>query len=744
MKCFFAQNLVTQSVKEGLPWEFVVTEQITAQIRADKTERQQWYSNPDTNHCFYSFIEGVNSNLRVSKENNPPYAIWGLSADYDTLGLSKDRVMEAVRKMKIPPTYIEQSLGSNWRLVWVFSRHVHTANYDFARLFLERAVRWLDLHILPSFDEKSFVTPTRLFCNGGSWEKVGELMPETDLQAFFFKCAQEFSKLQSTQADSDVPLDVIEAAIRAKYPSFDWPTKFEESSQGPTFWIPESTSPMSAIVKRNGVITFSAHATKMFYTWSDILGEEFITSWSNDAITKATQDVYSDGHGIWILKDGAYHCEDRHVAQNYLKVNCRLSAKEDKQTGLSQIDIALNHVYFQNRIGGAGPFVFQKPGIIMYQGERRLNTYKGKPMEPAAGSQQWGSQGNFPFLSSLFEHLFKFESEVPFWHILAWFKYYYYAARTWNPLPGQNIFISGAAGSGKTLVNREVFGKAVGGCIDASDFFLDKSPFNSYLFYTPHWALDDDTPSGSPGAIMRTASIMKKVAANQDMVSNAKFQQQCPIHWGGRVGTTFNLDSYSGRIMGPLDDGVREKMNLYRCNAILFSFPSRMEVQRLLGVELPCFLRYIEDVQIPDFILPDPRYGIRAYHDEILSDNAHQSQAIATFKEVLIEALASYFQLNADSQEWRGTVTQLVRALAADLNNSEILRTLRLERANQFLEQIQKEGLIKCECDSGKLKTRIWIFPRSAIMPDVPIIPTSSHADYSAVADATPNPFEKI
>lgn len=713
MKAFYAENLVTQSVREALPWDFVPTEQITAQIREVKEDRQLWYSNPATQHSFYTFIEGVNSNMRVSKENNPPYAIYGIPADFDVLKLPKERVLEAIAKMPIKPMYIEQSLGGNWRLVWIFPRPVLISHPDFARLFLERSIKWLHMDFLPALDEGAVTTTTRLLCNGCTWEKVGDVVAESDLHSFYFDCALDFNKFRGTGHDNDVPLDVVEAALREKYPNFDWPEKFVENSQGPTFWIPESTSPKSAIVKKGGMISFAAHAPKQFTPWSEILGPDFSKKWNADAITKATADAFSDGKGIWVKgRNGLYTCEDRTAIHNFLKVNCGLSTKEDKQTGISQVEQAMNHILFENRIAGAGPFCFQKPGIIFYQGRKRLNTYTAKPMEPAPGQHIWGPQGDFVFVSAWLDHMLKVAGERQFWHFIAWHQYYYQTALDWCPMPGQNSFFAGKAGSGKTLLNRELVGKSVGGFMDAGDFFLDKSPFNAYLLEYPHWVLDDDTPSGSSQSVARMQSTLKKVAANQDMVSNAKFQQQCQVAWSGRVGVTLNLDSFSTRAIGPMDEGIRDKTNIYRCNSIIFPFPSRKEVQKMLAHDVPNYLGWLVAVKIPDIIEVDSRYGFKSYQDETLLAQTHQSQTIATFKEVLIESLIEFFRLNPGAPAWKGTVSQLVRMLAADLNNAEILRTLKLDQANRYLEQIEKEGLIKCEFESGRLQTRIVIFPR--------------------------------
>lgn len=739
MKSFFAENLVAQSVKEGLPWDFQMTEAITEQIRHDKTERQLWYNNPATAHSFYSFIEGVNSNLRVSRENNPPYVLHGFAADYDTLQLSKERILEAVATLPIKPTYIERSLGGNWRLVWVFPRPLFVSSYEFCQAILRAAVKWLSLDILPCFDEKAFTSPTRLLCNGCQWEKVGDSIPEAALQSFFVKQAQEHNAFKASSEDNNVPLDVVEKAIREKYSNFDWPSAFEENSQGPSFWIPESASPMSAIVKRGGMVTFSAHATKQFYPWSDILGPEFARKWSDDAIFKATDNTFWDGKSMWWpAKDGIYAPEDRIVLQNRLLVNCNLSPDKDKQTKKSQIDLAINHIYVENKIHGAGPHTFQRPGLIIYQGKRCLNTYSGKPLEPATGSQKFGPQGNFPFSSAMLMHMLGFESEKQFWHFIAWWQHYYRAAIEWCPMPGQNIFIAGLAKSGKTYVNRNMVGVSVGGFVDASDYFLGISSFNAYMLEVAHWVLDDDTPSGSQSSIMKTAALLKKVAANQDILSNAKFLKQTMVAWSGRVGTTLNLDSFSTRVIPPMDDGTRNKTNIYRCNPVLFNFPNRLEQARLTGAEMPFLCRWLLDVAVPDYIEKETRYGIMPYHDEALLDQAHQSQTIAPFKEVLIEVLSDYFGANPGVTEWKGTITQILRMLLADLKNEQILRGIKLEQSNRLLEQIQKEGLIECDFDTGKLKTRVWRFPRSAFVVDNPIAPPSEPEATGAF-----NPFNK-
>jgi hypothetical protein len=288
---YYTQNLVEKQTFPGNPWEFVPTEQITEQIRKDKNARQDWYKNVNTRHSFYSAFEPYNPNCRVSREDNPPKFLHAFHADFD-VAIPEARVLEAIAAMGIKPTWIERSVGGNVRLVWILPRPLCVDTYEFASFVLQQARKWLNLDLLPGLDEGAWESPTRLLCNGCQWKETGHgPIPETKLQAFFVECGMRY-RFQS-KADVDVPMERVEAALKAKYPEFaNWPGDFVETAQGPTFWVPSSTSPMSAIVKRDGIFTFSAHADKVFYSWSDLLGPEFIKNFSEDAIAKATKDIY--------------------------------------------------------------------------------------------------------------------------------------------------------------------------------------------------------------------------------------------------------------------------------------------------------------------------------------------------------------------------------------------------------------------------------------------------------------------
>jgi hypothetical protein len=531
-------------------------------------------------------------------------------------------------------------------------------------------------------------------------------IPALKSQAFFVECGKNFRF--NAGDDACVPLDIAEKALRDRYPNFSWPGPFELETQGPSFWIEGSVSPQSAIIKAGGLFSFAAHATKPFYSWTDLLGKDFTEKFQEDAIARATLDVWWDGKSFWRKSTGTYVPMDRAELASYFKVTCRLSSKPG-QNGISQAEAAFEHLFLHQRVAGAAPFVFRRPGLIIFDSERKLNTYSGEPLQPAEGHVEWAV--NFPFLAGLMDSLFDPPRQKPFF--LAWLRHFYLSALDWGPRPGQNYFLLGGTGIGKTLLNREVVGGLVGGFIDASDYLVAGAQFNSHLYKRGLWVLDDDSPAGSPQAITRVHAAFKKVAANQQALCNTKFQNAVMLEWMGRIGCTANLDFISTRIVGPLDNSSLDKTNLFRCvKSSSMVFPDRGEIQQIIARELPHLARWLIDWEPPAEVERDSRYGYKAFQEGSLLDKTYQGSPTASFKEILIEFLALYFQNEPKAEYWEGTVSMLLRNLLVCQSNDLILKSLRLEQTSRFLEQIGREGGLKSEVIKGNHNTRIWRFYR--------------------------------
>lgn len=725
MKMFCVRNLTELSASECLPWEFKPAVLPSEKIRGDKESRQEWYRTKSTEWQFYTAIEGANPNMRPSKDN-PARVLHGIVVDYD-ISLTVERVMESVEVMRIKPAWIERSLGGGARIVFTFPRPVIVEDSEFCTTLLQSVRAWLNLDLLPSLDEPALTNPTRLFCNGADWRATGHgPIPEESLQAWYVTQGQKF-RFRGQDGATVIPLDVVEKELRDKHPDFSWPTDFVPGSQGPSWWVAGSTSPLSAILKPEGMFTFSAHADKPFYSWADILGQEFIRQFIEQSISKATANIFWDSKRFWKQKHGYYVSLDMTELLNYFKVECGLSTKPDK-SGQSMVDRALNHIFNEGHVTGAAPFMFRESGLLEFMGRRVLNTYVNRALKPADELTEWGNAGKFPFLSIHFDNLF--DPTIQKENFLAWVKHFYEAAINLRPMPGQNTYLMGGADVGKTLTSRAMVGRAVGGFVDASDFLLHGASFNSELFESPLWCVDDDNPGENSAKQASYFAMMKKVAANQQFKHNKKFEVSVMTEWAGRVICTTNLDYVSSRMLGPMDDTSMDKTNIFRCSKeSKIIFPTRHELIKIIDRELPFFLRWLLDWSPPDYVKRHVRYGYAAYHEPTLLDQSHQSARTAPIKELLIDTLRDFFGQNPEATEWRGTVVQLLRLMLSNPLNDFILRSIRLEQVNRYLEQIQREKLLPCDAETGEMKTRTWIFRRFDAPVQAVVIPVVEPSD---------------
>lgn len=707
---FHARNLREVSVKsEVLPWDFKIETEISHKVRTDKTARQLWYKAPSTNHHFYSMLEGSNPNLRVSKENNPPRLIHGFVADFD-LPITLERAREAVESMKLKPAWMERSLGGNLRLLWTLEQPIISDDYDFTVAILTSAVDWLQLGLLPGLDEPAFLTPTRLMCNGGEWHPTGHVSISVDESAAFFVRAAKDYSFQSADPIT-IPLDVVESELKNRFPNFNWPADFVPDSTGPSFWIAESTSPASAILKPEGFITFSAHAAKPFYSWGAILGADFVKDFATKSIAKATNEIYWDGHKFWRRKGekNAFTGIEMPELQNHFLTRARLSVKPDKTTGISQVAEALDHIYNANCVAGAAPFCGRKDGVITFMNKKVLNTYVDNSIVPHDAPCRWPE--DFPFIAALLDHLFY--PTIQLNHALAWLKYAYTCVRRGVPQPGQNVFLMGEVGSGKTLSNREIVGPLLGGYADASQYLVRGGEFNSELFDVPLWVVDDETPGNSEAGRNNFSAMLKKSTANNTFRHNKKFQAATMTEWAGRIFCTTNLDHVSARIVGNMDNSSRDKTNLFRCNPVPFAFPSREETISNIKRDLPKFARWLLDWNPPLICVSCSRFGYKSYQEGALLVQANQSSKVAPFKEILFESMRQWFDDQRVSgktpESWTGTTVALTRLILMTPMNEQLFRSLRIEQTARYLEVVARDepNFTSITSDRGE---RLWVY----------------------------------
>ncbi len=649
------------------PWDFDPKTPIPEEVKSDKGARDHWITRPETEHHVWTAWEGINPLARISKpkkgEGNPPLYLSAATGDYDHPA-SLEFVMELAHKMPIVPNWIEQTLSGHWRYVWLFEKPIRMASYSFAEHFMKT---FADFAFDPAsgmigFDKNAWENPTRLWTNGCMWYEIHDKKIDESVTTGWLMSA--LKKFQFTQREfgASIPLDKVKEALASKYPEFEsWPGDFVLEEHGPTFWVPGSRSPKSATVYANGMMTFAEHATKPFYSWAELLGIAFVKEYQARAAGEAAKDIFFDGKGFWrMFNDGGWNDEDLTTVARHLEVERGVSAKTSKDEPVSELKRILTFITSEQRVTKAVPAIFKPSGLNIICGRRTLNTCTVRVMQPADGTAIWGAGGQLPQLSNFIDTLPATEHQKLV--VCAWFAHAYKGAYLLDPKPGQVLFIVGGVQAGKTFLSREVFGKIMGGVAEAGSWLLGNTPFNSELFYSPWWAMDDSDASSDPNKRRLFASAIKRIAANREFQFNEKFKAAAMTERvGGRACITMNGDEESIRLMPDLDEGNLDKIIAIRTrdrNDVLFP-PDYKAMQ----AELPWLARWFLDWEIPSFLMGDNRFGVKQFHESAMLEDAQQASPASGFADIFEVWREEYFADNPKDTHWEGTPGMLLMAI---------------------------------------------------------------------------------
>jgi len=721
MPFFAVQNLTLLTLAPCSPWAFTPTETITPQIRFDKEERQRWYRCQTTRHLFYTAIEPWNPNQRLSKDN-PAIRLYGAVGDFDAK-IPDARVLEVIEAMKIKPTWWERSLGGGVRLVWVFERPVPVDNNEFCTAYLEALVKLLGMNMLPAFDEAAFVDPSRLYCIGDTWKSTGAgAVGYADLQALLVRVAEKFHFKVNTE--TQVPFDVVLPRIKDLYPNFSWPCEFKPETQGPSFWIAESTSSASAIVKQDGMFTFSAHAAKTFYPWSDILGADWVKDFKTKSLFKATDNIYHQSergvyHMIRPWSKGRFVVVQKDELVEYLR-DCGLSNKAGPGGSQSELEKARSYIKNHQGCDGAAPFLYNPKSLVEFNGGTYVNLqHKLRVMQPSKELGVWGKDGNFPYLSAIFDHLLNPRNQLD--ALQAWARYAYRHAFDLNPMPGQALFLAGTAGCGKTLIAQIVFGTIFGGFADASSWLTGQSIFGSELYYSGIWCADDTIVGGSQADLDKFHAMLKRLVANQNHLFHKKHNVPFLIEWLGRCIVTLNLDFHAIQHLPQLDNSTADKISIFRCatteEEVFDGFLPREEGYAKLMQELPHYCSWLINTETPAEYIGKNRYGTKPHHEPSLMQQSRFVTRAAACQEAVLTILDQYWEEHPEATEWSGMTIDLMKLGARNPENDVAMRSARAEFWGRDIETLRKIGQLKCSVNYTSGSRKVWTFPRPAEKP---------------------------
>jgi hypothetical protein len=723
----YLENLSSQPTLPGQPWNWRPEKPAPDAVRANKSLRDKWINDPVTKWCCYSVWEGLNENARISRpkgdaDGNPPHKLYGIAVDFDCKVTDEEISGGLSRLTPLLPNYIERSMSGKVHMVWLFAKPIVVAGWDLAEAFLAVVEEKLRLRgCLPNFDDAHYNNPAIYLTATEDWFEVHpEPISSALCSAWLMDASQ---KVNWKGLGYNVPLEAVHAEL-LKNPEFansEWANiEFKIDAQGPSWFVPGSASPKSAVVKESGMFTFSQHAAKNFYSWGDLLGYSFVDQYRAMHVGNAVEGVYFDGRVFWReLTRGCWKAWSKDDTIHYLRVTRGLSARTNKGENSSELDLAYQHIQEHNNVDGAAPFVFKKNGLITVDGAPFLNIHTATVLPPSPDLTVWGPGGGFPWLSQFFgapstvsieESLPRiFRGGVkPLDHFLSWLAHFYRTAYELKLQSGCNIFISGPVNIGKTFLNREIIGRLMNGCREAEQYLMGEDNFGSELFSVAHWVVDDNAVGVSDARRRRWSEAIKKMAANRTFVYHEKFRNRQQVQWEGRVLATLNADEGSSQLIPDLERSLLDKIHLYRTvDQPTVKFEKTDEMNEILNRELPFFARWLLSWQTPEHCVQrrpngdiDYRFGgVAPWHDPALVQHANHSSSTSGFHEILASWAREHFRIENESRKgdpitcWTGTAFELRRAMASsDPTALEALRSTDVNRMSQLLLQLKTKG----------------------------------------------------
>ncbi|NOU36249.1 MAG: hypothetical protein HOO88_05725 [Kiritimatiellaceae bacterium] len=637
------KNLSASRAKQCFPWE-------TTTIAPSKPD----WNNSDTDHCYFSGFEGVLQSLRIDSKNNPAVLLHWFVADYD--GQVDQHMRDTVlsRCGDFRPQYLSRTFSGGARLLWKLETPFPLHRNDLTAKLMRHVKKKLKLaKILVGLDEEALVDPCKYYESGTDWVHLSDdVIPS----AFIMQWAIESSHNYAWNKLGDpIPIDRVAAEVEKQYPG-RWQGEFAVGVRGVRFWDSSADNQTAAVIRESGMQCFTGG--QAFVPWSAILGRQFVNQFEADRVGGAVTEVYFDGREYWTqLSNGQWQATNKSDMANDLQAERGLSSTVPRGSAASEVVLALNRIRKQQYIACAAPLIHRPKGIVIVNGQRVLNTSTVEMFQPSEDSQVDPSR-DFPWLSSYFQTLFDPVEQLDYFY--AWLRRWYASALDGCMLPGQASFFAGAPNTGKTLLSTAILSRIFGGHIDASNFLSGEDNFNSHLFNSAVWAVDDVVPLTDTKTHLRFSALIKKMAANRTFSVREKYRVDKLIEWNGRVVVTCNTDPESIRILPDVDLSNRDKINLFRvADRDSFTFPRN--VAEIIQAELPFFLRWLLNWTPPDKVLGDSRYGVQTYCEASLFEAARHSSSAYSFLEVLLK----FFEGQV-SDVWTGSATELLSAMLND------------------------------------------------------------------------------
>lgn len=769
---FFSQaNLLDDHVVElEAPWDVQVPQEV---LDLPKEAYKARWRNPNVRHWLLSLAEARNPSFAVSSEN-PAAVLHGFFADYD--GVFGESNLDSMlrRNSRFPPAWWCLSQSRQLHLVWLFERPIAVTGNAHACDLLHvvaakvRAAAW-GLGYDPDSEKV-----TQVMDIGREWHpfKDCRAIPMADLMqwdvALFEKSVRKY-----VDEAMRIPFEDLVPELRKRYPNL--PDNFTEGTRCRRFWDASADNDTACVVRPEGLVVYTPHDNG-FKSWQSLLGAEFCEHYSAVSMAPFYEDTYYVADRDAYVRFMRDESPQRFLPRNEKVLRRDIvaatgAADRHSSGGLSELENVLHVINERNSVDGAVPVVYRPAGRLeLPDGSTVLNTSLVTVLKPAPrfdlptadevnasdapdryklapDTCEWDNPfvvSKFPtvhrFLTTLFlptEHArqaWEAAGYAPFGddsglayaqplyeqltRFLAWLAYWYRnAARmVQTPHPGQALFLAGDAGIGKSFLARAVISPLMGGCVDAPEFYLEGSRFNSQLLGAPLHIIDDKLGSMNYRTRLQFSERVKIVVANAGLRYERKFGDALGfVPWAGRLMVLLNRDPQSLSVLPDLEVSTADKFMMLRCGTARFPFGRPEQNAEWLRAELPQFARFLLGYRIPDS-MADIRFGVRAWQHPEMRQASSENGMLVEIVESLVDAFAFLRQSAPEGETtgFHGTAGQLY-TLLSDHNptfKTNVPSTKALRQQLQIMANLTKYRLV----EDRNATPSVWTIPYDFIV----------------------------
>lgn len=684
------------------PIEEAVLERVRRRPWGDKASLER--VSPPGTWWLYGQTVGAAPTVRVTADN-PAVSVCAVVLDCDWRWSAWESawrgiLSQAATRGWLLPSYIEESVSGNFRIVWLFDRRINVAGNEHAKFFATGFVAQLRYaQVLPAVDSQSyqpyqyFLRPVRLV-----WVNEAARYVDAggdDVFAAWAEAARRAGAERSVTGNG-VDWDELAKAVEEKWPG-RWKGEFRPGARGVRFWDDTADNPTAAVLTEEGVVCWTGD--RPFISWTELVPELF------ERRRRVREDflrgIYYDGSYYWRRAGASWEPYDKDDIKLHLRAY-GLSSKASRG-GLSEVDSAIVWIQENQRVRGAGPFVCYPPGPVEISGSRWLNIANLRPVEPVADPEFPVSAQHFPFIAEFISGLFTGRADTdltsippdsPLHYFLAWTKIAYTSLRTYTRTLGQVLYLVGPRNNGKTLLAERILQPLLGReSFDPSSYLTGESNFQDQLFCSYLLVINDKDGPKDDALRKRMLARLKELTVNPRHTWNRKYMRETVIEWTGRIVVTTNDDPGSLGLLPELTPSIIDKIMIFGTYGRTKPWPPIRVIEDTIERELPYFAAWLERVyDPPDRVLVSDRFQVASYIDPRVAARIYAYDPQQILREVLYKWQETDAVWRDDSYVWRGTLLDLYRIATDEVLTGGALRWMNAARLNEYMINFSREN----------------------------------------------------